>query len=219
MQGEPRFPKMLPLFLEIEDRPVLVVGAGKVATEKAESLLDVGARVTVVAPEASERVRELAARRALTWKARGFREDDPEGFRVVVASTSNPLVNRAVSRAASRRCIPVNVVDVPELCDFHFGNVVRRDPVTVAISTAGASPALACRLRERLEELLPQRLGELALALARTRARLLATVPGMERRVETVNRLLDELELDGLDGFPGGRIDESVDRWIREAGP
>jgi siroheme synthase-like protein len=211
-------PKLFPLFLKLEDRPALVVGAGKVATEKAEGLKAAGARVTVVAPEASTRVRELAEQGEIAWKARRFRAVDVEGFRVVIASTGNAFVNRAVWRAASRRCIPVNVVDVPDLCDFYYGSIVRREPVMIAISTSGASPALARRLRERLDEVLPERLGELALALARSRARLLASVPGFGARVEAVNRLLDDLELEALDGRTDDEIRKQVDRWIQEVG-
>ena len=90
--------------------------------------------------------------------------------------------------------------------------------MTIAISTAGASPALARRIREQIDDYLPQRLGELALALARSRAKFLASVPGFGARVEAVNRLLDGLELEALDARADDEIGEQVDRWIREVG-
>jgi precorrin-2 dehydrogenase/sirohydrochlorin ferrochelatase len=209
-------PRMFPVFLKLEKRPALTVGAGSVATEKIESLLAAGARVTVIAPEATDRVRGLAEDGVVMWKAREFREADVEGFRIVVASTSDPLVNRAVYWAASHRGIPVNVVDVPGLCDFYFGSVVRRGPVTVAISTAGASPALARRLREFLECVLPRRLDRLARSLAGTRPRLLRSIPGFRDRNREVDRLLDELPFPELDGKSEQEIGDRVGRWIQE---
>jgi siroheme synthase-like protein len=216
MTPTPILPRMFPIFLKLEGRPVLVVGAGPVATEKVEALLDAGARITVVAPEATVLVRDLARSGRIVRRERGFRPDDVHGFRVVVAATGDPAVNRRVYETASSAGLPVNVVDVPDLCDFYFGSVVRRGPVTVAISTAGSSPALARRLREHLDELLPRRLADLARALARTRPRLVASIPGFRDRVRAVERLLDDVGIPALDGRSGDEISGRVDDWIEE---
>jgi precorrin-2 dehydrogenase/sirohydrochlorin ferrochelatase len=209
-------PRMFPVFLKLEKRAALVVGAGEVATHKIEELLAAGARVTAIAPVASERARALAASGAIAWKARAFRESDVEGFRLVVSSTGDSLTDRAVYWAASHRGIPVNVVDVPSLCDFYFGSVVRRGPVTVAVSTAGASPALCRRLREFLDAILPRRLERLARSLAGARPALLESIPGFDERVRQVDRLLDELPLGELDRSSEEEIGDRVGRWVRE---
>jgi siroheme synthase-like protein len=209
---------MFPIFLKLEERRALVVGAGRVATEKAEALLRAGARVLVVAPKATERVRSLARSGRIEWRAREFLEEDVNGARVVVASTSDTGVNRSVYWAASGRGIPVNVVDVPELCDFYFGSLIERGPVTIAISTSGGSPALASRLREFLDAILPRRLAELALSLARTRPLLKGSLSRFEDRVKSLDGLLKELPLSELDRHAGPEIEERVDRWVRELG-
>lgn len=142
---------LFPVFLKLDGRSVLVVGAGVVATSKLASLRQAGARVTVVAPRISVGIRasgvEILQRR--------FRASDVEGRWLVVAAAS-PAVNRAVARAAERRKIFVNAVDDPPNASAYLGGVVRRAGVTVAISTSGEAPALAGLLREGLDELLPR---------------------------------------------------------------
>ncbi len=130
--------------LDLRGRDVLVVGGGRVALEKVEGLLDCGARVTVVAPQI---VPDLAALDVALVR-RGYRADDLEGRFVVVAATSTTSVNRRVFRDAEARAILCNVVDVPELCSFILPAVHREGPIAVAVSTGGASPALAQRLRD-----------------------------------------------------------------------
>ena len=132
--------------LDLHGRDVLVVGGGPVALEKVEGLLDCGAGVTVVAPQI---VPELAAL-DVTLVRRGYRTDDLEGRFLVIAATSTTSVNRRVFREAEARALLCNVVDVPELCSFILPAVHREDPIAVAVSTGGASPALAQRLRDEI---------------------------------------------------------------------
>lgn len=132
--------------LNLTGRSVLVVGGGRVALEKVESLLDCGAEVSVVAPQV---VPELAAL-DVTLIRRGYLVEDLESRFLVVAATSTPSVNRRVYRDAEARALLCNVVDVPELCSFILPAIHRQDPIAVAVSTGGASPALAQRLRDEI---------------------------------------------------------------------
>ncbi|MGA8221648.1 MAG: bifunctional precorrin-2 dehydrogenase/sirohydrochlorin ferrochelatase, partial [Candidatus Acidiferrales bacterium] len=139
---------LLPIFVKLADRPCLVVGAGEIAAAKIASLLESGARVTVVAPRANAEVQNLAAAGKLKWSPREFARAELDGIFLVIAATSDPEVNRAVFLEAQRRGILVNSVDDPPHCDFYFAAVVRRGDLQIAISTAGESPAVAQRLRQ-----------------------------------------------------------------------
>ena len=130
--------------LDLEGRDVLVVGGGPVAVEKVNGLLTCGARVTVVAPEIAAELE----RRDVKLRPREYRTEDLDGQFLVVAATSTTAVNRRVFADAEARGLLCNVVDVPELCSFILPAVHRVDPIAVAISTGGASPALAQRLRD-----------------------------------------------------------------------
>src|SRR3990172_1477050 len=129
--------------LDLEGRSCLVVGGGPVALEKASGLLDCGARVTVVAPELAGELRDLS----VELIERRYVTSDLEGRFLVVAATSDTELNRRVHADAEARALLCNVADVPELCSFILPAVYRRDPIAIAVSTGGASPALAQRIR------------------------------------------------------------------------
>jgi siroheme synthase-like protein len=180
---------LLPIFMRLEGRPVLVVGAGTVALAKIESLLAAGAAITVVAPKTIPRIRELAHHDALLWRQREFQPDDLEGAFVVIAATNDSAVNRSVFEEARRRNIACNAVDDPPNCDFYFGSVVARGDLQIAISTAGESPALAQRLRQEIDAQLPPDLGPWLAELGSLRRDVREAAPPGEAR----NRLLHEL--------------------------
>src|SRR5215472_13072881 len=150
---------LFPIFLKLQDRPCLVVGAGEVAESKIHSLLAAGARVTVVSTEAKHGLVELAETGRFTWHRREYVAADLEGVFLVVAATDSLEVNAAVYRDAVVRNVLCNAVDDPPNCDFYFPSVVRRGKLQIAISTAGESPALAQRLRKEIDEQLPDDLG------------------------------------------------------------
>jgi precorrin-2 dehydrogenase/sirohydrochlorin ferrochelatase len=143
--------KVFPLFLKLQDRPCLVVGAGVIAESKIAGLLEADAKVRVVAPRGTAQVAAWAAEGKIDWQRRGFLPDDLAGMFLVVASTSSTALHEAIYADAHHRNILCNVVDVPHLCDFYYPAVVRRGPLQIAISTSGESPALAQRLRKDLE--------------------------------------------------------------------
>jgi len=142
---------LFPLFLKLANRRCLVVGAGQIGRGKIAGLLAAGAKVRVVAPEAEAQVARWARAGRLRWARRRFRASDLTGCFCVVAATPSGPLHRTIHRLARRRGVLCNVVDVPELCDFYYPAVVRRGALQIAISTAGRSPALAQRLRKRLE--------------------------------------------------------------------
>lgn len=143
---------LLPLFVKLSGRDVLVVGAGPMGALRVRQLADAGARVTVVAPQVSP-----AAERAAVVHRRPFQADDLDGKWLAVAAAP-PEVNRAVFAAAEERRVLVNAVDDPACATTYFPGVVRRGGVTVAVSTDGRAPALAGLLREAIEAFLPEEL-------------------------------------------------------------
>jgi precorrin-2 dehydrogenase/sirohydrochlorin ferrochelatase len=142
---------LFPMFVKLEGRRCLVVGAGKVGEGKIRSLLISRACVKVVAPIATPQVAAWAQVGLIEWEGREFAASDLDGMFLVVAATSLVSVNTEVHRAAQARGILCNAVDDPERCDFYYGSVVRRGQLQVAISTEGQSPALAQRLRRDIE--------------------------------------------------------------------
>jgi siroheme synthase-like protein len=143
---------LFPLFLKLEGRGCVLVGAGNVARQKLEGLLNSGADVHVIAPEAASEIQDLAHSGRLTWTPVGFEASHLDGALLVIAATGNPVVNEKVYRAALKRGVLCNSVDEPARCDFYYPAVVRRGDLQIAISTAGKSPALAQRIRRELEE-------------------------------------------------------------------
>jgi siroheme synthase-like protein len=137
----------------LEGRAVLVIGGGKVAERKIESLIACGANVRLVSPEGTARIRAWAGKGAIRWAPRPYRPGrDERGAFLVIAATDDARVNRAACRAAKAARTFINVVDVPELCTCTIPAVVRRGDLQIAVSTGGASPAFSRRVREELEK-------------------------------------------------------------------
>jgi uroporphyrin-III C-methyltransferase/precorrin-2 dehydrogenase/sirohydrochlorin ferrochelatase len=164
-----------PAFLDLVRKPVLVVGGGVVATTKVRALLPCRADITVVAPEVSDVIAHHAATGDLAWHNRGFAESDADGAEIVFAATDDRRLNADVARAARARGIPVLAVDDVPNCDFIAPAIVRRGDVTIAISTAGRSPAMARRIREHLDRTLPSAWGDLLEVAATAREQLGST--------------------------------------------
>ena len=194
-----------PVLLDLEGRPVLVVGGGPVAARKVAGLLRAGARVTVVAPEVCPELRGCIDRAQARWVPRGFEPGDMDGTVLAFVATSDPGVNRAAAGEARARGVWVNAADDPRGSDFHVPAVVRRGRLTVAVATAGASPEAAAWVRDRIAERLPQAVGELVELAGRVRE--------MARRRGAVRRLLEAGVLDDL--VRGDR--DAVDRKVAAA--
>jgi uroporphyrin-III C-methyltransferase/precorrin-2 dehydrogenase/sirohydrochlorin ferrochelatase len=182
---------LLPIFLKLEGRPGLLVGAGTVALEKINSLLITGLRLRVIAPEAKPQIQELARNDRLDWIQRRFDAADLDDNFVVIAATDDPEVNATVYREAVRRGILVNSVDDPPHCDFYFGSVVRRGDLQIAISTAGESPAVAQRLRREIDARLSVDIGPWLSNLGAFRREVLATLPPGEDRKALLHEMAE----------------------------
>jgi precorrin-2 dehydrogenase / sirohydrochlorin ferrochelatase len=194
---------LFPMFLKLDGRRCLVVGAGKIGESKIRSLLIAHAAVQVVAPTATAAVAAWARAGVVSWEAREFQANDLESVFLVVAATSSLEVNDEVFRRAQERRILCNVVDDPERCDFYYGAVVRRGALQVAISTDGQSPALAQRLRRELErQLTPVYAGWLQW-LGNARKKLFASPLDPEQRRRQLHTLASRESFELL--YPGGR--------------
>jgi uroporphyrin-III C-methyltransferase/precorrin-2 dehydrogenase/sirohydrochlorin ferrochelatase len=172
-----------PVFFDLTGQKVLVVGGGDVALRKISLLERTSALITVVAPDVAPELLARAASGKLQLAIREFIPADLDGVRLVIVATSRRAVNRWIANLSESRNIPVNVVDVPAIID--------RDPVLVAVSTGGTSPVLARRLRERLEALIPRRIGELALWLKALRSSSRRKLRGTEERRRFFEAIVD----------------------------
>ncbi len=175
---------LFPVFLKLSGREVLVVGAGLIGEQKIASLLGTGARIRVVATWATDTVQAWANAGRVQFAPREFALSDLEGAQLVIAATSEPAVNEQVFGESQRRGIWCNVVDVPPLCDFYYGALVRRGELQIAISTAGHSPALAQKLRKDLEQQYGPEYGDLVAELGENRQRIRASALSAEAKRE-----------------------------------
>lgn len=182
-----------PLFVNLEGQACIVVGGGAVGARKARSLTDFGARVTVLDPAPSPDMEDLGRQGLVTILTRPYGgPEELAGARLVIAATGSRELNREVSRDARAAGLPVNVADDPSLCTFFFPALVRRGELTAGISTSGACPALAARLRKDLDERWPAGLGEALEFLKTERQRLKASAAPGERRRQ-LDRLISEI--------------------------
>jgi uroporphyrin-III C-methyltransferase/precorrin-2 dehydrogenase/sirohydrochlorin ferrochelatase len=181
-----------PIFIRLAGQPVLVVGGGEVAARKIDLLLRAGARITVVAPELVASLAEKVAASVIEHLAVEFHPDHLLGQRLAIGATDKRAINAWVAHHAERLNIPVNVVDDRELSRFIVPAIVDRSPVIVAVGSSGDAPVLTRRLREKLESLLPQRLGVLAKLAGRLR-------PVVKRKIDdaSVRRRFWEKFFDG----------------------
>ena len=171
------------VFILLGGSPCVVIGGGAVAARKAESLLASGARVTVISPELGAETAALVQAGSVAHLARPYQRGDLAGSRLVFAATDDAEVNAAVHQEATELGILVNVVDDPPHCSFIVPSHFERGPISVAVSTGGASPVLARHVRQRVEAAVPPVYGELAELLGRLRAEVKAGGASMEERL------------------------------------
>lgn len=218
---------LLPIFLNLQDRPCLLVGAGTVALEKIGSLLKTGARLRVIAPECRPEVRDLADEGRLEWIQRPFAANDVANNFIVIAATDSAEVNTAVYEAAMAHGVPCNSVDDIPNCDFFFGSVISRGALQIAISTAGESPAVAQRLRKEIDAQLPLDLGPWLESLGRLRREVLAVHPRSDERKALLHELAHRSVCDSTScpsrklAFPEEQPESATDGkvWLVGAGP
>jgi len=193
--------------LKLKHRRCVVVGGGDVGLEKVEGLLACDGDVTLVAPEAHPALRKLALEGSIRWQPREYRSDDLEGCLIAIAATNDTEVNIRVFEDADARSMLVNVVDVPPLCNFILPAIVRTGALAVAISTAGASPALAKRMKREIAQLFGEPYALLAILLNDTRGWAKATLPTYQDRKEFFESIVNG-EPDPIELLRAGRVDE-----------
>jgi siroheme synthase-like protein len=183
-----------------------VIGGGDVGLEKVEGLLACDADVTLVAPEAHPELVQLALEGSINWERREYESGDLDGCLIAIASTDHTDVNIRVFEDAEARAMLVNVVDVPPLCNFILPAIVRTGPLAVAISTAGASPALAKRMKREIGELFGEPYAQLAVLLNDVRGWAKATLPTYQDRKQFFESIVNG-EPDPIDLLRGGDAD------------
>ena len=175
--GDKAVLEYLPIYFDVRDRRVLIVGGGSGAWHKVQIVRRAGGCGRVIAPRVNAELRTLADSGEIEWLARPFATADVAGHALVYGATGEDAVDRAIAVAARDVGVPVNIVDRPDLCDFIMPAIVERDPVVVAVSTGGASPMLARNMRLALEQILPAEIGRLARFAAQYRGAVKATRP------------------------------------------
>ena len=180
---------LFPMFMKLEGKQCLVVGAGKVGEPKIAGLLETGARIRVVALDASPAVREWARSGKIELELRTFTNDDLNGAFLVVVATASRTLNERINHEAQRLGILCNVVDVPDLCDFFYPSIVRRGDLQIAVSTAGKSPSLAQKIRQQLEKQFGPAYTAWVAELGETRKLILASDLDKERKLDLLHSL------------------------------
>lgn len=180
---------LFPMFLKLEGRQVLVVGAGRIGEPKIGGLLETGARIRVVSLDASPTVRGWARAGKLELELRAFTAADLDGAFLAVVATNSRTLNERVHHEAQKRGVLCNVVDVPDLCDFFYPAVVRRGDLQIAVSTAGQSPSLAQKIRQQLEKQFGPGYAAWVAELGETRRLILASELDKERKLDLLHSL------------------------------
>ncbi len=193
--------------LKLTGRRCVVIGGGDVGLEKVEGLLACDAEVTLVAPEAHPELVQLSLEGSIGWERRQYESTDLDGALIAIAATNDTDVNIKVFEDAEQRSMLVNVVDVPPLCNFILPAIVRTGPLAIAISTAGASPALAKRMKREIGELFGEPYAMLALLLNEARGWAKATLPTYSDRKEFFESIVNG-DPDPIELLRAGRFDE-----------
>ena len=187
---------LFPMFLKLEGRQVLVVGAGRVGEPKIRGLLTTGAEILVVAREASPAVVEWARNGQVVLEERSFTPPDLDRALFVVAATSSRELNEFIFLESHARRVLCNVVDVPEQCDFYYPAVVRRGHLQIAISTGGQSPVLARKIRQQLEQQYGPGYADWVTELGETRRKILASDLNPEQKLDLLESLANVAALE-----------------------
>ncbi len=218
--------KHFPIFLDLKDRPCIVIGGGSVASRKVTNLLTASAKVIVISPVVTTEIEQLANDKDITLLKRNFENADIALAFLIIAATDNKAVNAQIANLAHTANTPVNVADDPALCSFIFPSILDRSPVTIAVSTGGASPVLARQLRMKLETMIPSACGRLAGITEEYREKVKQHFPQQEQRKAfwenalkgtfaelvyagqeaSARLLLDDLLVKGYDKNPLGEV-------------
>jgi len=202
--------KYYPVHLNITNRNCLVVGGGGVGTRKVKTLLDCGARVTVVSLEVSPQLRDLAASGDIIMAERSYQSDDLCGMFLVIGATDDEKLNKQISSDADRLNTLCNIADRPKVCNFILPSIVQRDDLVITVSTSGQSPALAKKLRKALENQFGEEYGKLLRLMGAIRKKLLQQTHEPEAHKPLFERLINS----GLIGMIQGKKIDEIDALL-----
>ncbi|MFC1591013.1 bifunctional precorrin-2 dehydrogenase/sirohydrochlorin ferrochelatase [Thermodesulfobacteriota bacterium] len=205
---------LYPVALKIAGKQCLVIGGGKVALRKVIGLLECAAIVTVVSPDVDSEIGELADSGAIVWRMQAYAADVLNGMHIVIVATSDHELNRSIAARCRKLGIMVNVVDVPELCDFFVPAVLRRQSLTVAVATDGKSPLLARILRQMLESIITEDYGDFLEQLGRHRDTIKRCLQDEDQRQKVFDELVSPEVLDLLKQGKGNCMKERIEQCI-----
>jgi precorrin-2 dehydrogenase/sirohydrochlorin ferrochelatase len=203
-----------PVNLDVRHRKCLVVGGGKVAERKVESLLHCGAKVCIVSPDLTDGLRNLADRGIINFMKRRYVTEDLEGCFLVISAVDDSETNSKIADDCLERNILVNVVDDPARCSFTVPSVLHRGPLCVAVSTQGKSPLLAKKIREQLEDLFGPEYSEFVELMGKIRQQVMENVPDREKRRRIFECLIDSNILELIREGKRESIKEQIDRCM-----
>lgn len=207
-----------PIYLDIENRDVVIIGGGNVCARKAETMMKYGARVTVVSPEFTDEIEQWAREGCLAIKRKKYDHGDLEGANIVIASTDDQSVNEQIAADCRARRIPVNVVDVTPLCEFIVPAIIEKGSIQIAVSTGGKSPALARTLKEDLQRSIGPEYAEVNDVLGTLRDSAKRVLPTDVDRKRFFDGILAEGILDLLRGGKRREAYETIARACDAAG-
>jgi len=205
-----------PVSLDIKNRKCLVVGGGGVGARKVVTLLDSGAKVTVISPVVRRSLLELADRGLITLEKRPYRKTDLDGMFLVIGTTDDEELNRQISIDAEKLNMLCNIADRPKVCNFILPSIVNRGDLTISISTSGKSPALAKKLRIELKEQFGNEYAELLRLMGAIREKLLSQKHEPEAHKHLFEQLITRSLLDMIRGNRKGEIDSLLSEVLGE---
>lgn len=184
-----------PIYVNLEQKRILIVGGGRVALRKVKVLLEYGSEILVVAPEMEEelcRMEESASPGKLKLERRQFQKEDLKTADMIIAATDSPAENSRIYKLCKQKGKPINVVDVPAECDFIFPAIVKKKDLVVSVSTGGKSPLFAAKVKQELENRIPDYYGELVETLGKWRNRILTEVSDVKKRKRIFEILVEK---------------------------
>jgi precorrin-2 dehydrogenase/sirohydrochlorin ferrochelatase len=207
--------KYFPVYLELRERPCVVIGGGAVAERKTLSLLEAGADVTIVSPTLTQKLQELSIAGKINHLQKSYDEKDLSGEFLVIAATNSPEINRRVAQECKKRHLLVNVAVPPEESSFIVPSIVERGELLIAISTSGASPALSRKIRQELEEKYGPEYELYLNKLSAIRKRIIEEIADANKRKQVLQAIVDS---DVLDLLIQGKTHEAEYRLAEIAG-
>jgi len=203
-----------PIFLNLKNKSVVIIGGGKVAERKVLTLLKTGADLTVISPELTKKIEREKLKGRIKHIHRQYRKGDLKNAFLVIAATDSPDVNEQVSKDAP--CL-VNVVDTPHLCNFIVPSVIKRNPLTIAVSTSGISPALSRSIRKELEKMYGSEFSEYLKSLRRIRTEAMRVIKDKRKRGEFLKAIASEKIIEMLRGTGFKEAQRLAEDLLRKA--